>query len=83
MATTIHFIDVGQGNMVLVETADDKKFVFDCNLTDENEDLVLDYVARQIGEGRQFRAFICSHRDADHIRGVEKLHPVPSSARVG
>lgn len=74
MATIIHFIDVGQGNMVLIETASGTRFVFDCNVTDENEDRVLDYVGSRIGEGRQLHAFICSHRDADHIRGVKKLH---------
>lgn len=74
MATLVHFIDVGQGNMVLIETASGRKFVFDCNITDDNEDRVLDYVAEQIGEGTSLYAFICSHRDADHIRGVKKLH---------
>ena len=74
MATIIHFIDVGQGNMVLIETASGRKFVFDCNITDENEEPVLGYVSSQIGKGKQLYAFICSHRDADHIRGVKKLH---------
>ena len=74
MPTIIHFIDVGQGNMVLIETQSGKKFVFDCNITDENEDRVLQYVADQIGWGTSLHAFICSHRDADHIRGVKKLH---------
>ena len=74
MATTIHFIDVGQGNMVLIEAASGKRFVFDCNITDDNESRVLDYVASQIGDGKSLHAFICSHRDADHMRGVKKLH---------
>ncbi|MCG8360804.1 MAG: MBL fold metallo-hydrolase, partial [Kiloniellales bacterium] len=74
MATTVHFIDVGQGNMVLIATSSGKSFVFDCNITDDNEDRVLNYVANQIGEGKQLHAFICSHRDADHIRGVKRLH---------
>ena len=74
MPTTIHFIDVRQGNMVLIETASGTKFVFDCNITDANEDCVLDYVADQIGEGKSLHAFICSHRDAGHMRGVKKLH---------
>ena len=73
MATIVHFIDVGQGNMVLIETASGKNFVFDCNITNDNEDRVLDYVAEQIGEGASLHAFICSHRDADHMRGVKKL----------
>ena len=74
MTTTVHFIDVGQGNMVLIKTTSGKAFVFDCNITEENEARVLDYVADQIGERKSLHAFICSHRDADHIRGVKKLH---------
>ena len=74
MSTTVHFINVGQGNMSLIETSNGKNFVFDCNITDENEDAVLRYVAKQIGWNTNLDAFICSHRDADHIRGVAKLH---------
>ena len=74
MATIIHFIDVGQGNMVLIETDDGRKLVFDCNVTDKNDARVLNYVAKQIGAGTALHAFICSHRDADHMRGVKKLH---------
>ena len=74
MATTIHFIDVGQGNMVLVQCSDGTNFVVDCNITDANKDRVLSYVAKQIGDNGKLRAFICTHRDADHIRGVRTLH---------
>ena len=74
MSTIVHFIDVGQGNMVLIEASSSRKFVFDCNITDDNRERVLDYLAGQIGEGTSLHAFICSHRDADHMRGVKKLH---------
>ena len=74
MTTTVHFIDVGQGNMVLVQCASGTNFVVDCNITEENKDSVLGYVAEQIGSGRQLHAFICTHRDADHMRGVRTLH---------
>lgn len=74
MSTEIHFMDIGQGNMVLIKTESNRIFFFDCNITDDNEDRVLDYVADQIGEGKKIKAFICSHRDADHMRGVRKLH---------
>ena len=74
MGTIIHFIDVGQGNMVLIQAASGRRLIFDCNITDANENRVLNYVAKQIGEGKSLHAFICSHRDADHIRGVKKLH---------
>ncbi|MCY3646732.1 MAG: MBL fold metallo-hydrolase [Chloroflexi bacterium] len=74
MATTIHFIDVGQGNMVLVQCSDGTNFVVDCNITDANKDRVLNYVAKQIGKAGRLHAFICTHRDADHMRGVRALH---------
>ena len=74
MSTIVHFIDVGQGNMVLVQCADGTNFVVDCNITEDNKSGVLKYVAAQIGWGSQLRAFICTHRDADHMRGVQILH---------
>ena len=74
MSTTIHFINVGQGHMSLVECADGTNFVVDCNITEENADRVLDYLAAQIGAGTRLQAFICTHRDADHMRGVQVLH---------
>jgi len=74
MATEIHFVDVGQGNMVLIKADDGSRFVFDCNITQDNEARVLAYVAKVFGKGNAIKAFICSHRDADHMRGVKKLH---------
>ena len=74
MSTIIHFINVGQGNMSLIETSDGKNFIVDCNITNENETAVLRYVADSIGRDTEIAAFICSHRDADHIRGIVKLH---------
>jgi competence protein ComEC len=74
MATEIHFVDVGQGNMVLIKADDGSRFVFDCNITQDNETRVLAYVAKVFGKGNNIKAFICSHRDADHMRGVKKLH---------
>ena len=74
MSTIVHFIDVGQGNMVLVECANGANLVVDCNITEDNEDSVLNYVADQIGDDGRLRAFICTHRDADHMRGVRVLH---------
>ena len=74
MATIIHFIDVGQGNMVLVQCADSTNFMVDCNITEDNETRVLNYVASQIGQRGRLSVFICTHRDADHMRGVRTLH---------
>ena len=74
MSTIVHFIDVGQGNMVLVECANSTNLMVDCNITEGNKDRVLKYVADQIGQKGRLRAFICTHRDADHMRGVQVLH---------
>ena len=74
MSTTVHFLDVGQGNMVLVQCSSSANFVVDCNITDANKTRILEYVARQIGDRGRLHAFICTHRDADHMRGVRTLH---------
>jgi competence protein ComEC len=74
MSTAIHFVDAGQGNMTLLQLDDGKVFMYDCNVTDDNEDAVLGYIAKQIGWGKALNVFICSHRDADHMRGVKKIH---------
>ena len=72
--TVIHFIDVGQGNMVLIEATDEKYYICDCNVTSNNDSLVLSYIASVIGVGTPITAFINTHRDADHIRGIKKIH---------
>ncbi len=67
----IHFINVGCGNMVLILTST-KKVVYDCNITDDNEGMVLRYLRRVLDSSIDI--FICSHRDADHMRGTKTLH---------
>ena len=67
----IHFINVGCGNMVLILTST-KKVVYDCNITDDNEGRVLRYLRRVLHA--PIDIFICSHRDADHMRGIKSLH---------
>ena len=74
METIIHFINVGQGNMVLIEATNGNYYICDCNVTAENENEVLNYVADIIGVGTLISAFICTHRDADHMRGIKKIH---------
>lgn len=74
MSTFVHFLNVGQGNMSFIETTDGRVYFFDCNITDEREDEILEYIAEQIGWGATIDAFICSHRDADHMRGIRTLH---------
>jgi len=60
--------------MVLIEATNGKYYICDCNVMNDNEDRVLKYVADVIGIGTSISSFICTHRDADHIRGIKKIH---------
>lgn len=71
----IHFINVGFGTMALVKTST-KVIIYDCNITEENEGRVLGYLKRALGSDSSIDIFICSHRDADHMRGIKTLHSV-------
>lgn len=74
MPTKFHFIDVGQGNMTLLQLANGKIMLYDCNLTQENKNHVLNYIAKHIGSNKSIDYFVCSHRDSDHMRGIEIIH---------
>lgn len=68
-----HFLDVGQGNMVLIIMSDGFVIAYDCNITNENEASVFAYLAR-VMPSQSIGVFVNSHREADHMRGIEKLH---------
>lgn len=68
-----HFINVGQGNMVLLQLPCGKNIMYDCNVTDENEDYVYSYLDEQLNSD-DIDIFINSHRDADHMRGISGLN---------
>ena len=81
MPTVVHFIDVGQGNMTLLQLADGTIMLYDCNVTGENESRVLKYLSgvfpqRTVQTPRCIDIFVNSHRDADHMRGVKRIHGV-------
>jgi len=67
----IHVIDAGLGNMVLIRTSV-RDVLYDCNITDENEEQVLGYLRRALGVQPSIELLVCSH--PDHIRGVKRLH---------
>ncbi|MCD6249286.1 MAG: MBL fold metallo-hydrolase [candidate division Zixibacteria bacterium] len=69
----IHFVDVGQGNMVVVVFPDNTTLVYDCNITSNNSDRVEKYLA-EIMPKQGIDVFVNSHRDADHMRGLAWLH---------
>lgn len=60
--------------MVLLEATNGKFYLCDCNVTNDNEDSLLEYLGHVIGWGTPISAFICTHRDADHMRGIKKVH---------
>jgi beta-lactamase superfamily II metal-dependent hydrolase len=73
MSTTIHFLNVGQGNMVVVVFPDNTVLVCDCNITESNKLDVLAHLVK-IMPSQRINVFVNSHRDADHMRGVAILN---------
>src|SRR6266481_534982 len=69
-----HFLDVGCGNMTLLLFPNDTTYLYDCNVTDDNEEDVLRYLATAMGSRTSINIFVCSHRDADQMRGLRKIH---------
>lgn len=74
MSLEIHFLDVGLGNMTLIRFPNGVTYLYDCNVTEDNEDDVFAYLKKAMGSRKKLHAFICSHRDADHMRGAKKVH---------
>ncbi len=70
----VTFLDVGQGDGILVETASGQVYLFDCGSSSRNE--VGEYVLLPYLKYRGIRqidAVLISHGDEDHINGVEDL----------
>ena len=55
--------------------------LYDCNVTDANASRVLEYL-RKVLPNRSIDIFVNSHRDADHMRGVQRIHNVFPIERV-
>ena len=75
----LHFLDVGCGNMTLILFPNGTTYLYDCNVTDDNEDDVLAYLGKAMGRRSTIQAFICAHRDAAHmrcLRTVQNLFPI-------
>lgn len=70
---TFYFLNVDQGNMVIGIFPDGKILAYDCNITNDNEIAVFNYLAK-IMPKNSIDVFVNSHRDADHMRGIKKLH---------
>lgn len=74
MSVVAHIMDVGCGNMVLLQFPDGSVFCYDCNITEDNKLRILGYANKVLGQLTPIDVFINSHRDADHMRGIKSLH---------
>lgn len=78
-----HLLNVGQGLMSLIIFPDNTVMVYDCNITENNQDSILQYLGKNIPDRYNSKTknkekwidiFVCSHRDIDHIRGLNILN---------
>jgi beta-lactamase superfamily II metal-dependent hydrolase len=78
-----HLLDVGEGLMCLIVFPNNTTFLFDCNVTNDNEARILSYLGRHIpsrwdpNEEKYLQwidVFVNSHRDDDHYRGLSKVN---------
>lgn len=72
--TTVTFLDVGQGDGIVVETSSGEVFLFDCGSS--NRSKVGEYVLLPFLKSkgiRQLDAVFVSHPDEDHCSGVIEL----------
>ena len=68
----VHFIDVGQGDSILVEFPDDKIMLVDAG-PGSNEDDLLSYLNSvfETRNDREIDYFIATHQDEDHVGGAD------------
>lgn len=78
-----HVLSVGEGLMFLVVFPDKTTFLYDCNVTNDNEEQILRYLERNLPlrydnetqqDAQWIDVFVNSHRDGDHYRGLSKVH---------
>jgi len=82
-ALRFHVLNVGEGLMVLLIFPGKKVMLFDCNVKEDNEEEIIEFLSRSIpftydadsGEEKQLvNIFVNSHRDEDHYRGLKKVN---------
>lgn len=78
-----YLIDCGSGLMHLIVFPDETVMLFDCNVTNDNEELILTFLEKHIPEKydidsetyeKYIDVFVNSHRDEDHYRGLKKVN---------
>ena len=78
-----YLIDCQSGLMNLLIFPDDTVMLFDCNVTENNEDEILNFLKYKIPKRykpetneyvQEIDIFVNSHRDLDHLRGLKKIN---------
>ncbi len=78
-----YLINCGSGLMHLIIFPDNTVMLFDCNVTNENEEEIINFLDRHIPakydkdakkEEKFIDIFVNSHRDEDHYRGLKKIN---------
>lgn len=70
-------LDVGEGLMVLLVLPDETTIMYDCNVRNAKENEIIEQLKKYIPNRQKQQyidVFINSHRDADHIHGLQKIH---------
>ncbi|MDD6793858.1 MAG: hypothetical protein PUE01_00355 [Clostridiaceae bacterium] len=78
-----YLIDCGSGLMHLIIFPDKTVMLFDCNVTSDEEDRIIEFLKDHIPERydeekqeyiKEIDVFVNSHRDTDHLRGLKKVN---------
>ena len=78
-----HLLSVSEGLMILIVFPNNQVMLFDSNVTRDNEEEILGYLEDVIPtvydsetdkEEQPIHAFVNSHRDDDHLRGLKKVN---------
>ena len=69
----IHFVDVGQGDCILILFPDGKDMLIDCGTTKGGDlDTTLSYISAYITDG-QIDYLMITHGDGDHVEYVDEI----------
>lgn len=71
----VHYVDVGQGDCIVIELPDDKKMLIDAG-TSSSENKMISYINSNVfdsGEEKVFDYVLLTHSDADHCGGMARI----------
>ena len=67
----IFFIDVGQGDAILIQTPDDRRVLIDGGINSSAHEFITNkYRLDKKDNYIDFEAIVCTHSDEDHIKGI-------------